>query len=92
MAPGIASDADGDAVVVWSQLYFGACAGASDVIARPISKAGVLGPPRRSQCRSSVHRLGFDAQIASDADGDVVAVWEFEGNSDNSGIRMSHGP
>ena len=93
LAPGIAIDADGDAVVIWSQFYFGACAGASDVIAVPISKAGVLGPRSTlSGVGPLCTWLGYNAQIASDADGDVVAVWDFEGNSDNSGIRISHGP
>ena len=94
----IASDADGDVVAVWRQSFFGACADASMVFARPISKAGVLGP---TTGLSTVGPLcafhSFDPQIASDADGDVVAAWEFEGFLNFEvgfvqGIRTSHGP
>ena len=64
-APQIASDADGDAVAVWSNSE-------NRVRARTISAAGVLGPvPTLSAAGQSVAY----PQIASDADGDAVAVW-----------------
>ena len=92
----IASDRDGDAVAVWHQQYFGACEGGGDVLARPISGAGVLGPTttlsEQPVSPGGEPLCGFHSdapQIASDADGDVVAVWEFD---DFEAVQMSQGP
>ena len=66
--PQIATDADGDAVAVWSR---------SDgsnyrLQARTISAAGALGA---TKTLSAAGQSAFGPQIASDADGDAVAVW-----------------
>jgi hypothetical protein len=71
--PQIASDADGDAIAIW-QLWDGSH---SRIQARTISSAGLLGPRHDL---SAAGRDAFDPQIASDADGDAIAVWRrFDG-------------
>ena len=71
--PQIASDADGDAVAVWSRFD----GSTYRVQARTISAAGVLGPIRTL---SAAGQYANRPQIASDADGDAVAVW-FNGSN-----------
>ena len=89
----IASDGDGGAVAVSSVgTFVGSCDNAV-VTAHAISKADVVGPQTTladvgEQCR-------FDArvpQIASDADGDVVVVFEPSGVGIGNAIRLVHGP
>lgn len=82
--PQVASDADGDAVAVWYR---------SDgltrrVQARTISAAGVLGPTRNL---SPAGQEAFNPQIASDADGNVVAVW-YRYDRSTSIVQASRGP
>ena len=92
----IASDADGDVIAVWHQQHFGACEGGGDVLARPISRAGVLGETttlsEQPISPGGEPLCGFHSdapQIASDADGDAVVVWEFD---DFEAVQMSQGP
>jgi len=67
LAPQVASDADGNAIVVWMRS-----GGATEQIqARQVSAAGVLGPVQIL----SDSRYAYSPQIASDAHGDAVAVW-----------------
>ncbi len=77
----VASDADGDAVAVWHR-YDGS---RYRVQARTISAAGVLGPTRTL---SAAGENAFLPQVASDADGDAVAVWyRFDGSKDRVQAR-----
>jgi hypothetical protein len=72
-AAGIASAANGDAIAIWRRFD---SATSNRVQARTISAAGALGP---IQTLSAAGESDFPPQIASDADGDAVAVWGFRG-------------
>ena len=69
----IASDTTGDAVAVWQRFD-----GTNwRVQARTISRSGALGP---ILTLSAAGEDAHGAQVASDADGDAVAVWQrFDG-------------
>jgi hypothetical protein len=84
----VASDADGERVAVWEVL------GTSPprVQARTVSAAGVLGPIQTlSTSASEPERGGVNPQIASDADGDAIAVWKTLVPT-GVGIQASRGP
>jgi hypothetical protein len=78
-APQIASDATGNAIAVWS-LHAGYLN--FRIQARAISAAGALGQVMNL---SPASEYAAYPQIASDADGDAVAVWE---RSDGSNTRI----
>ena len=85
-SPQIASDADGDAVAVWYRQY-----GLNYRIqARSISAADVLGPVQTLSAAGQ-GETAVDPQIASDADGDAVAVWRSWDGSDYR-IQAAQGP
>jgi hypothetical protein len=66
--PQIASDADGDAIVVWDRR--------GAIYARTISAAGVVGPSKiLSRAEQFAGHFPQSPQVASDAQGDAVAVW-----------------
>ena len=69
LGPRIAMNADGDGIVAWVRTF----EGIPRVQTRTISATGALGPTRNL---SAAGQYGADPQIASDADGDAVAVWE----------------
>jgi hypothetical protein len=74
--PQVAVDADGDALVVWRRRDgVGPCSslGCFRVQARARSAAGVLRPV---QTLSAAGQDVFRAQVASDMEGDALAVWE----------------
>ena len=74
-APQVAVDADGDALVVWQRPW----GNGYIVQARSISSAGVLGPV---ETLSVAGQWDDDPQVATDADGDSVVVWNHsEGSS-----------
>jgi hypothetical protein len=70
----VASDARGDAVVVWSQ--FGSKESNRTIRARRISAKGRVG---RVMPVSSAQEYGVLPEVASDARGDTVVVWEGNG-------------
>ena len=70
----VASDARGDAVVVWSQ--FDSKESTRTIKARRISAKGTVG---RVMTLSSAQEYGLLPQVASDARGDTVVVWEGDG-------------
>jgi hypothetical protein len=70
----IASDAHGDAVVVWSQ--FDPKESNRTIKARRISARGAVG---RLMTISSSQEYGLLPEVASDARGDTVVVWEGNG-------------
>jgi hypothetical protein len=67
--PRVAIDADGDALIVWRR-HDGAHI---RVQARALSKTGVLGPV---QSLSAAGRSADNPEVAMDADGDAIAVWQ----------------
>jgi hypothetical protein len=74
--PQVATDADGDSFAVWQCL---ACPSGVEIQGRSISRSGVLGPVRDL---SAFRTLAGDPQVATDADGHSVAVWQrFTGSS-----------
>jgi hypothetical protein len=66
--PQIASDADGDAVAVWTQFT-----SPTTVRSREISSAGVTGPVQKLGTTGSDYLVG--PQVATDNDNDSIAVW-----------------
>ncbi|MDQ3991791.1 MAG: hypothetical protein M3245_05725 [Actinomycetota bacterium] len=73
--PQVAVDQDGDAVIVWE----GFDGTNSRIQARRRSAAGALSPVRTL---SAAGQNAFDPQVAVDADGDAVIVWEgFDGTN-----------
>src|SRR4051794_25057736 len=70
----VASDAHGDAVVVWSQ--FDSKESIRRIKARRISAKGPVG---RVMTLSSAQEYGLLPQVASDARGDTIVVWEGDG-------------
>jgi hypothetical protein len=85
LGPQIASDADGDAVAVWSR--YGPARKGRRIKARKISAGGALGPVRTLSATGP--KLRGEPQIASDADGDAVAVWSrYNGTSSRVKARQ----
>jgi hypothetical protein len=70
----VASDAGGEAVVLWSQ--FNSQVSNRSIKARRISAKGAVG---RVMTLSSPNDYGLLPQVASDARGDTVVVWEGDG-------------
>ena len=70
----VASDARGDADVVWSQ--FDSKESVRRIKARRVSAKGAVG---RVMTLSSAQEYGLLAQVASDARGDTIVVWEGDG-------------
>ena len=68
--PKVAMDTDGDATVVFAALADGF---AFQTFARTVSSSGILGPVR---VLSRAGRTAFEQQVATDADGDSIAVWK----------------
>ena len=84
----VASDADGDAVAVWSRR-----SPKFHVYARAISAAGALGPTTTLSADGLDDNFWDPApEIASDADGSVVAVWRQFEQLDDQVIQASQGP
>jgi hypothetical protein len=74
--PEVATDAAGDSIAVWLRSDQ---EGIQRVEARTISSTGALGPVRILSPRG---RDAFDPQVATDADGDSIAVWTRSGGLD----------
>jgi hypothetical protein len=81
--PEVAVDADGDALVVWDQVFKVSAPAdcihstssnpyCSEIVARPLSKSGVLGA---AGLVTTPHVDHWDANVALDADGDAYIVW-----------------
>jgi hypothetical protein len=79
-SPGVAVDADGDAVAVWTR-FDGV---GVRVYARARSAGGALGPVLIISKRNSDHPFapGLNPEVAIDAAGDAVVVWQ---RSDGTG-------
>lgn len=78
IAPRVASDADGDLVIVWLQRASGAELDDTHVHAQRFS---TLGAARGAAFRVDAWRA-TDADVAMDADGDFVVVWTGEPEPD----------
>jgi hypothetical protein len=70
----VASDARGNATVVWSQ--FGANDSGRSIKAQRVSATGTV---RRGLTLSPARDEGLQAQVASDARGDTIVVWDGDG-------------
>ena len=70
----VASDARGNATVVWSQ--FGANDSGRSIKAQRVSATGTV---RRGLTLSPARDGGLQAQVASDARGDTIVVWDGDG-------------
>ena len=79
-APKIASDADGDFVVVWPSSGSGGDTSAFSVQGQRYSAAGA---PQGGQFQVNSYTTGTQTTpaIATDADGDFVVVWRSDGAS-----------
>ncbi len=64
--PGVAVDADGNAIVSWAGNQVGQ---QGQVQTRRLSDTGVLSPTK------TLSTAGFDPKITTDADGDAIAIW-----------------
>ena len=81
--PAVASDANGDFVVVW--LSDGQDGSSVGVFGR---RFDALGVPQGSEFRVNTYTTSaqFQADVASDASGNFVVVWTGSGQGDGSGI------
>jgi hypothetical protein len=70
--PQVATDVDGNAIVVWRRVEPAIPDPIARAEARTISPAGVPGPLRRL---SPPDQDTLDLRVATDADGDSIAVW-----------------
>ncbi len=83
MSPGVASDPDGDFVVVWSSFFQDGSGGG--VFAQRFSSGGTkLATEFQVNSYTPANQTPFPGAVGSDAEGDFVVVWSSAGGQDGA--------